>query len=108
MLALLVLSLLSSFPPFCPDSFIGDVPRGRKDLVGSYLMGVAAAFCFDGFKLHGLPLEDNIFIAPPFAAPSCVSPLLWVDRNGILPLIALPSGMRPHVHTTYACLFLFW
>jgi hypothetical protein len=108
MLALLVLSLLLLFSPFYPDSFIGDVHWGHKDLVGSSLVGVAAAFHFDCFMLDGLPPGDNIFIAPPLAAPSCVFALLWVDRNGMMPLIALPLEMRPHTCTTYACLFLFW
>jgi hypothetical protein len=108
MLALLVLSLSLSFSPFCPDSFIGDVPWGCKDFVGSSLVDVAAAFYFGGFKLNGLPPGDNIFIAPPLTAPSCVSPLLRVDHNGMLPLIALSLGMRPRICTTYACPFLFW
>jgi hypothetical protein len=69
---------------------------------------VATAVRFDGFKLDGLPPGDNIFIAPPLAALSCVSPLLWVDCNDMLPLIALPLGMRLRIPTTYACLFLFW
>jgi hypothetical protein len=55
-------------------------------------MGVAAAFRFDGFKLDGLPPGDDIFIAPLLAAPSCVSPLLPVDHNSMLSLIASPWG----------------
>jgi hypothetical protein len=107
MLALLVLFLLLLFSSFCSDSLIGDVPWGRKDLVGSSLMGDVVAFCFDGLKLDELHQGDNIFFVPPLAVPSCVFPLLWVDCDGMLPLIPLPSGMKPRVSNSVALLSLF-
>jgi hypothetical protein len=80
------------FSLFFPDSFIGNVPWEHRDLVGSSLVGVMAAFCFNGLKLDGLPPGDSIFIAPFLDAPSCVFSLLWEDHVGMLPLIALPFG----------------
>jgi hypothetical protein len=87
-------SLSLSFSLFVPDSFIGNMPWGRKDLVDSSLVGVVAGIHFGGLKLDGLLPGDIILVAPPLDASSCALPLPRVDCVGMLPLIALPSGME--------------